>query len=270
MPRTSRFTASVAVALVATALGVSAAHGCGETIELPLSRRAPEPEVSGADSPATPIGPPPSLPVVPPSGPAVESTAQSLTECGSGGPGGIAGGGVGGLAGGASAACGASTSVRCFDDGRGVRATITPLDCDPMGAGFTGDPARVQITCEEALEGQSGQSCQGFYQCGRALQDSCCAQVAACEAGSSLLRRYRACPSPCLGITSKGNVIVSSCDALASLWRIDSSESAWLGARCAGQFLCSGPASQRGASTPLLYYCGNGALQVVQFFVPGP
>jgi hypothetical protein len=280
MPRTRRFTASVAVACVAAALGMGTAHGCGETIEVPGGGSAPKRDPSAAQTieepgggsvdQAAPIPPPPSLDIVVPEGPAVESTAQSLTECGSGGAGGIAGGGVGGLAGGALAACGASTSVRCFDNGRGVRATITPLDCDSAGAGFIGDPARVQVACEEALDGQSGERCQGFSRCGRAVQDSCCAHVVACKADSSLLRRYRACPSPCLVPTSKGNVSVTSCQGLAALWRIDSSEIAWLGARCAGQFFCSGPDAQLGDIAPLLYYCGNGALQMVPFFVPGP
>jgi hypothetical protein len=35
-----------------------------------------------------------------------------------------------------------------------------------------------------------------------------------------------------------------------------------------GSFLCPAPGAQLGDLAPLLYYCANGTLQVVPFFVP--
>jgi len=203
----------------------------------------------------------------------VASTAQTLTECtGTGAAGGIQGGG-GTVGAGGGASCGASTSVQCMGSGRGVRATITPLDCD-LKTGFVGDPQRLQTRCEEALDGQSGQSCQAPFSCGRSVIGTCCVQLASCATGSAL-RRYSVCPSACLDPSPASNVTVSSCDGLTSLWRLDASPAAWLGAPCAGQFVCPsalspGLAQSSVPSTESYYYCANGALQMLPLFIVAP
>jgi hypothetical protein len=196
MPRTSRFSASVAVACLAAALGAGAAQGCGETIELPVGGNAPKPDPSArrAARPRRSDRRRRCLWCRHPLPRREHRAIPDRVRQWRGGGGIVGGGGMagpGGLAGGPLAACAASTSVHCFDNGRGARASITPLDCDSVGAGYLGDPARVQVTCEQALDGQSGERCQGFDGCGRGTQDSCCAQVVTCKAGSSLLRRYR-------------------------------------------------------------------------------
>lgn len=271
VPASSHSTAPLALACLAAALGAGVVPGCGETID-----------VGGDGLPVNPLpGPPPSIAdagswdagyagdAMPPATPGmVESTAQPLYECGS------SGAGAGGIAGGPGisdpVSCAGTTSIECFGGGRGVRATLTPLDCVP-GVGLIGDRARVQTLCSAALDGQSGESCRAPFSCGRVASDTCCIDFALCRTDAQL-RRFRVCPNTCPGPRSTSGAVVASCDDMKLLWQLDSSAGAWLGTPCLGRFSCAASSVlTRADAFPAqedLYYCANGAVQMVPLFIP--
>lgn len=261
----------LALACFVAGFGAAISSGCGETVDIGGARPGviypPYPAQPDSGAPDATFGV--SDATVPSSSGAVASTAQLLSECAGSGAG--AGGLGGGPGPGQTVNCSPNTSILCFGNGRGVRATFTPLDCEPM-RGFTGDPARVHTHCEAALDGHSGERCETAWSCSRVVAgDACCLELAMCKLGSPL-RRFRACPSACPG-PGASSVFVAGCSDMAALWQIDASRGAWLGATCMGSFVCPSARSLLAqAGTHItdqdLYYCANGALQMMPVFLP--
>jgi hypothetical protein len=171
--------------------------------------------------------------------------------------------------------CAATTSIECFGAQRGVRSSLTPLDCDP-NSGFLGDPLQNDTGCLDALNGQSGHACQAPLTCGRRGDSSrCCVELARCSA-DSVLTRYRLCPEMCAALRTGPSVSIASCEQLAQAQRAsvvpvgETLESYWLGQPCAGDFVCSSMLDAGNAASPgpasllfgVAYFCANGALQL--------
>lgn len=142
-------------------------------------------------------------------------------------------------------------------------AEATFIGCtDERGIG--GNPEISVDTCEQALSGESGQTCSAVLRCTEAASDTCCVRHAECEEDAPLLLAEICVPS-CERTQLLSGPTMRSCDDVAaaeaepeSAYGSQSKLPNLVGLPCVGEFEC-GPQSSYGFSV----FCGAGRLQLL-------
>lgn len=176
--------------------------------------------------------------------------------------------------GGPTSAC--TVRNRFCSEFAGATATeITYLGCDAQGA--SGNSAIEVENCEQALAGETGETCAAQLSCTSRSADACCVRQAACDLESGL-RVASVCVPNCETISAISGSAISDCasaDAAAVALDFDAPTlSSLTGFPCQGDFVCAAGGSvvvdgERrevgGSSYGHWIFCGAGKVQLITY-----
>jgi hypothetical protein len=142
-------------------------------------------------------------------------------------------------------------------------AEATFIGCsDEQGIG--GNPLLTVDTCEQALLGESGQTCSDQLSCMAASDDTCCVRRATCDKDAKLMLA-EVCVASCERTALLPGQTVHNCTEVAAVavepesrYGSPSKLPNLVGLPCVGEFQC-GPESSYGFTV----FCGAGRLQLL-------